>query len=142
MVTIDLNCDMGEGMPYDADIMPYISSVNIACGFHAGNEEIMKKTVELALQKNVAIGAHPGFADKENFGRKEMDLPQEKLYAIIIEQLIKIDLIAKEKRGRLVYYVPRTRDNKTIKPGGLIMNKARYILISILCLDLNSHVRL
>ena len=72
MLTIDLNCDMGEGIPYDADIMPYISSVNVACGYHAGNEEIMKRTIDIALRHNVAIGAHPGFADKENFGRKEL----------------------------------------------------------------------
>jgi UPF0271 protein len=87
MLTIDLNCDVGEGMPYDADIMPYISSVNIACGYHAGNEEIMKRTIDLALRYNVAIGAHPGFADKENFGRKEIHLLRENYYTLIIEQL-------------------------------------------------------
>ena len=74
MLTIDVNCDMGEGMPYDADIMPYISSVNIACGYHAGNEDIIKRTIDLALHYNVAIGVHPGFADRENFGRKEIYL--------------------------------------------------------------------
>lgn len=88
MHTIDLNCDMGEGMPYDADIMPYISSVNIACGYHAGNEEIMKKTVGLALHHNVAIGAHPGFADQENFGRREIYLLRQDYYNLIIGQLM------------------------------------------------------
>src|SRR5437870_3473807 len=87
MIIIDLNCDMGEGLPYDAELIPYISSANIACGYHAGNEEIMKRTVELALQHTVAIGAHPGFADKENFGRKEWYLLPEKIYELIIEQL-------------------------------------------------------
>src|SRR4051794_12850490 len=88
MLTIDLNCDMGEGMPYDADIMAYISSINIACGYHAGNEEIMKTTIDLALHYNVTIGAHPGFADKENFGRKEIYLLRQDYYSIIIEQLM------------------------------------------------------
>ena len=69
---IDLNCDMGEGIGNDAEIIPFISSANIACGFHAGNEDIMKKTVELCIKNNVAIGAHPSFPDKENFGRTEM----------------------------------------------------------------------
>ena len=87
MHTIDLNCDMGEGMSHDADIMPYISSVNIACGYHAGNEEIMKRTIDIALHYNIAIGAHPGFADKENFGRKEIYLSREGYYDLIIEQL-------------------------------------------------------
>ena len=87
MLTIDLNCDMGEGMPYDADIMPYISSANIACSYHASDEEIMKRTIELALEYNVAIGAHPGFADKENFGRKDMFLKKENYHALITEQL-------------------------------------------------------
>jgi 5-oxoprolinase (ATP-hydrolysing) subunit A len=87
MPTIDLNCDMGEGMPYDADIMPCITSVNIACGYHAGNEEIMKKTIDLALNYNVALGAHPGFADTENFGRKELYLLRGVYYDLIIEQL-------------------------------------------------------
>ena len=87
MRTIDLNCDMGEGMSHDADIMSYISSVNIACGYHAGNEEIMKRTIDTALHYNVAIGAHPGFADKENFGRKEIYLSREGYYDLIIEQL-------------------------------------------------------
>ncbi len=87
MTSIDLNCDMGEGMSNDAALMPYISSANIACGYHAGDENIMQQTVALALKHNVAIGAHPGFADKKNFGRKELLLPGEQYYELIIEQL-------------------------------------------------------
>ncbi|MBY0482860.1 MAG: LamB/YcsF family protein [Chitinophagaceae bacterium] len=64
--SIDLNCDMGEGLSNDALLMPLISSANIACGYHAGDEETMKRTVSLALENNVAIGAHPGFKDKIN----------------------------------------------------------------------------
>jgi UPF0271 protein len=60
---------MGEGMNNEAEIMPFISSANIACGFHAGNEYTIKKTIEIALEHGVAIGAHPGYDDPENFGR-------------------------------------------------------------------------
>lgn len=111
---IDLNCDMGEGMDNDAAIMPYITSANIACGFHAGNGETIRRTIDLALQYKVHIGAHPSFRDKENFGRKEMPLPLDKVYAIVIEQLIKIDLIAKEKGASLHH----------VKPHGALYNMA------------------
>lgn len=114
MLTIDLNCDMGEGMPYDADIMPYISSVNIACGYHAGNDEIMKRTVELALQNNVAIGAHPGFADKENFGRKEIYMLRRNYYELIIEQLA----ILKKITGSFSVTIHH------VKPHGALYNMA------------------
>ena len=72
MTTIDINCDLGEGCRSDAELMRYISSANIACGFHAGNETTMRKTIELALAHGVAIGAHPGYGDRENFGRTPM----------------------------------------------------------------------
>lgn len=87
MLSIDLNCDMAEGMLTDVLIMPYISSVNIACGYHAGDVDTMKKTIDLALQYNVAIGAHPGFNDKENFGRKEQLLSYNAYYQLVTEQL-------------------------------------------------------
>lgn len=111
---IDLNCDMGEGIGNDEAIMPFISSANIACGFHAGSGDIIRRTIDLALKHKVHIGAHPSFRDKENFGRKEMHLPSEKLYAIALEQLIKIDLIAKEKGARLHH----------VKPHGALYNMA------------------
>jgi UPF0271 protein len=87
MISIDLNCDMGEGMPNDAHIVPFISSANIACGYHAGENDIIKKTIELCLKHHVAIGAHPGFADKENFGRKEQQLSGSQYYDLVSEQL-------------------------------------------------------
>lgn len=111
---IDLNCDMGEGIGNDEAIMPYINSANIACGFHAGNGNIIRRTIDLALKYNVHIGAHPSFRDKENFGRKEMNMPSGKLYAILLEQLIKIDLIAKEEGARLHH----------VKPHGALYNMA------------------
>jgi UPF0271 protein len=94
MHTIDLNCDMGEGLDTDALLMPYISSANIACGYHAGDETIMKHTVELALQHKVAIGAHPGFADKADFGRTEMRLPLQEVYDLVSAQVFLLQKIA------------------------------------------------
>jgi UPF0271 protein len=72
MLRVDLNCDMGEGMDDDGKIMPFISSANIACGYHAGDEDSMRRTVELALRHRVSIGAHPSFADRERFGRTDL----------------------------------------------------------------------
>jgi UPF0271 protein len=71
---IDLNCDLGEGAGHDAALMPLITSANIACGAHAGDLATMRATVALAQRHGVAIGAHPGFADRENFGRREIAL--------------------------------------------------------------------
>jgi UPF0271 protein len=93
-MTIDLNCDMGEGMGNDALVMPFISSANISCGYHAGDEKTIWETIELALKHDVAIGAHVSFLDKENFGRSEIDLPVEVIYELIIQQLIIIEEIA------------------------------------------------
>lgn len=87
MTTIDLNCDLGEGCGSDAELMRYISSANIACGFHAGNGDTMRKTVELALEHGVAIGAHPGYADPENFGRTPMNLAPAEVRQLIFDQL-------------------------------------------------------
>lgn len=114
MITIDLNCDMGEGIGNDQDIMPFITSANIACGFHAGNTEQISQTISLALHNNVHIGAHPSFRDKEHFGRREMHISHDKLYAIILEQLIKIDLIAREKGAKIHH----------VKPHGALYNMA------------------
>jgi UPF0271 protein len=72
MLNIDLNCDMGEGIGNEKAIMPYISSANIACGYHAGDESSMRSMVELAIQCRVAIGAHPAYPDREHFGRMDM----------------------------------------------------------------------
>jgi 5-oxoprolinase (ATP-hydrolysing) subunit A len=91
---VDINCDMGEGMENDALIMPYINSANIACGFHAGDSDTMKKTVALALQYSVRIGAHPSFRDKENFGRTEMDIPLQEVYDMVKEQVQSLQEVA------------------------------------------------
>ena len=84
---IDINCDMGEGMLNDASLMPFISSANIACGYHAGNEDIIKRTIELALKNNVAIGAHPSYNDRENFGRVSQSIALVELAELISDQI-------------------------------------------------------
>ncbi len=89
-LSIDLNCDLGEGMPNDKALMAYISSANIACGYHAGDESTIQRTIEYCLQHKVAIGAHPGFRDRENFGRTEMHLDDDELYDLIADQLVLI----------------------------------------------------
>lgn len=114
MQTIDLNCDMGEGLSNDAMIMPLISSANIACGYHAGDDETMKRTVALALQNNVSIGAHPGFADKTNFGRTEMRLPLDEVYELVAVQIFLLQKITNELGGKLHH----------IKPHGALYNMA------------------
>jgi UPF0271 protein len=94
MKIIDINCDMGEGIGNDALIMPYISSANIACGYHAGDEVTMKQTIDLCLKHHVAIGVHPSFPDKENFGRTDMLLPLKEVYELIIKQIQLFEKIA------------------------------------------------
>jgi UPF0271 protein len=106
MNTIDLNCDMGEGFNTDSQIMPFISSANIACGFHAGDEAIMHNTVRLAIQHRVAIGAHPGFADKKNFGRTEIYLPLEEVYALVRTQIMLLQKIASANGAKLHHVKP------------------------------------
>jgi UPF0271 protein len=91
---VDLNCDMGEGIGNDERIMPYISSANIACGYHAGDEKTIWQTIGLAVNYNVAVGAHVSFFDKENFGRNEMDLGSNEIYDLVTQQLIIIGEIA------------------------------------------------
>ena len=93
MKRIDLNCDLGEGAGRDAELMPLVTSANIACGAHAGNLETMIETVELAVKHRVMIGAHPGYFDLEHFGRVEREItPQEagRLVLMQIEQLFEV----------------------------------------------------
>ncbi|BAT42803.1 predicted lactam utilization protein, N-terminal part [Escherichia albertii] len=84
---IDLNADLGEGCASDAELLTLISSANIACGFHAGDAQTMLVSVREALKNGVAIGAHPGFPDRENFGRSTMQLTPETVYAQTLYQI-------------------------------------------------------
>ena len=111
---IDINCDMGEGMSNDADMMPFISSANIACGYHAGNEKTLWDTIRLAKKNNVAIGAHVSFLDRANFGRTEIVLPAAAIYELVIQQLIIIREIADSFDMKLHH----------VKPHGALYNMA------------------
>jgi 5-oxoprolinase (ATP-hydrolysing) subunit A len=111
---IDINCDMGEGMPFDAALMPYISAANIACGFHAGDENTMRQTVSAAMQYQVKIGAHISFADRENFGRKSFDLPAAAIRDLVQEQLGLLRQIAGQQGARLIH----------VKPHGALYNQS------------------
>jgi UPF0271 protein len=92
---LDINCDLGEGYEHDSAIMPLIQSCNIACGGHAGDEKTIRRTIRLAKKNGVKIGAHPSYPDRENFGRKKMDISSEKLSESLLEQ---IDLFAEIAR--------------------------------------------
>jgi 5-oxoprolinase (ATP-hydrolysing) subunit A len=101
MKSIDLNCDMGEMADLLADgtqelLMRYISSANIACGGHAGNAEMMRATVEQASRYGVSIGAHPGYEDRESFGRKELQLTPKQMSDSVYRQIIALEQIARQ----------------------------------------------
>ena len=111
---IDLNCDMGEKIGNDESIMPFITSANIACGYHAGDPVSMRETVQLAKRYGVAVGAHPSWKDMEGFGRREMSLPIDDVETIILEQI------------RILYAIARTEgmDLHHVKPHGALYNQA------------------
>ncbi|MDO8542751.1 MAG: 5-oxoprolinase subunit PxpA [Opitutaceae bacterium] len=92
--SIDLNCDLGESAGHDTDLMPLISSANIACGAHAGNLETMIEAVELAARHGVAIGAHPGYFDLENFGRQKRPVEPDEAARLVLLQLEQIYEVA------------------------------------------------
>ncbi len=119
MVSIDLNCDMGESfgaweMGNDAALMDYVSSVNIACGFHAGDASVIRKTVETAMEKGVAVGAHPSFPDLQGFGRRAMSLSAQEVFDIVLYQVAAVKGIC-EALGSKLHHV---------KPHGALYNQA------------------
>jgi UPF0271 protein len=111
---IDLNCDMGENIGNDEDIMLHITSVNIACGFHAGDEVSMQRTARLAKKYQVAVGAHPGWKDKEGFGRREMSLSLNEVEALVLYQIGALYAIARAEGLELHH----------VKPHGALYNQA------------------
>lgn len=84
---MDLNADLGEGAEHDAELLQLVSSASIACGRHAGSAELMRDTISAAAKRGVAVGAHPGFADRENFGRREVSLSTDEIFDLVLEQL-------------------------------------------------------
>jgi UPF0271 protein len=114
MLHCDLNCDMGEGTGNDAAIMPFITSANIACGYHAGDEHTMRQTILLCQKNNVAIGAHPSYDDKENFGRKEVEISPSEVYQLVLKQVLELKRIADAFKARVHH----------VKPHGALYNAA------------------
>jgi UPF0271 protein len=114
MKSVDLNCDVGEGVSTDEQIIPLISSANIACGLHAGSESTMKRTIELCIQHDVAVGAHPSWPDRKNFGRTEMQMSEKELYDCVTGQLYTIQNIA-ASLGSTIHHV---------KPHGALYNQS------------------
>lgn len=106
MFKVDLNCDMGEGGVNDSALMKFVSSVNIACGAHAGDAEIMRRTVEQAQTRRIAIGAHPGYPDRENFGRVAMSLTPGELYDLVTGQVSVLQKICATAGARLTHVKP------------------------------------
>jgi UPF0271 protein len=103
MRTIDLNSDLGEGAGHDAEIMRFVTSANIACGAHAGDERTMRETVELALRSGVSIGAHPGYPDRANFGRLPMQMDPLALIEEVAGQVRALREIATGAGARLAH---------------------------------------
>jgi UPF0271 protein len=106
MKTIDLNCDMGESygawkMGADAEVMPFVSSANIACGFHGGDPATIRKTVRLALDHGVAIGAHPSLPDLQGFGRRAMKISPQDMYDLVVYQAGAVEGFARAAGSRL-----------------------------------------
>ncbi|GAA4295074.1 5-oxoprolinase subunit PxpA [Nibribacter koreensis] len=118
-LTVDVNCDLGESfgayhLGNDEAILPFVTSANIACGFHAGDPSVMKKTVRLALANSVAIGAHPGFPDLVGFGRREMAATPEEVYDMVVYQIGALSAFVQAQGGQLHH----------VKPHGALYNMA------------------
>src|SRR5579864_4389505 len=113
---IDINCDMGEmeDAQYEAALMEYITSANIACGGHAGDEAIMERTVRLALARGVRIGAHPGYPDRATFGRLEIPMTPAEIESTVFEQIERLSAVVRRLGGEIVH----------VKPHGAMYNVA------------------
>ncbi|PLS14769.1 lactam utilization protein LamB [Bacillus sp. M6-12] len=119
MHMIDINCDMGESfgayrMGRDEEILDFITSANIACGFHAGDPSTMRKTVQMALEKNVGIGVHPGLQDLAGFGRRDIQISPQEAYDLVLYQIGALYGFVKAEGGRLQH----------VKPHGALYNMA------------------
>ena len=114
MSSIDLNADLGEGDPYDEELLQVVSSCNVACGGHAGDAESMARTVRAAINNGVAVGAHPGYPDREGFGRESGFMVGDALYESLTEQVTELANTAAHLGARLTH----------IKPHGALYNDA------------------
>ena len=114
MATIDLNADLGEGAPSDEALLQVVSSANIACGGHAGDDETMARTVQMAIVNGVAVGAHPGYPDRDGFGRESGFMHGDALYESLTGQVKRLADIAAQQGARLSH----------VKPHGALYNDA------------------
>jgi 5-oxoprolinase (ATP-hydrolysing) subunit A len=119
MPFVDLNCDMGEShgthiVGNDAAILPFVTSINVACGFHGGDDDVMRITIEAALEHGVRIGAHPGLPDLEGFGRREMSVSAHEVYEMTATQVTRLSAIAQAAGTRIEH----------VKPHGALYNMA------------------
>ena len=114
MARIDLNADLGEGDPYDEELLQVVSSCNVACGGHAGDAESMALTVRSSIANGVAVGAHPGYPDRDGFGRKSGFMEGDALYESLTEQVTALADVAAQLGARLVH----------VKPHGALYNDA------------------
>lgn len=112
--SIDLNCDLGEGCPFDTELMPLISSANVACGAHAGDPAIAFATISAAVRHGVAVGAHPSFPDRANFGRTEMQRSDQQIFEDCVWQIGALAAVAKACATEL----------RHVKPHGALYNMA------------------
>lgn len=106
MLVVDLNADLGEGAGHDTELLPLITSANVCCGFHAGGLEEASRTIAAACQHGVAIGAHPGFADREHFGRRELPLQPDDVRTLTAYQLGALIALADTLDARILYVKP------------------------------------
>ncbi|XJZ28700.1 LamB/YcsF family protein [Bacillota bacterium Lsc_1132] len=111
MYRVDLNCDMGESFGVyrigtDEQILDYVTSANIACGFHAGDPAVMRKTVKLAVEKGIGIGAHPGLPDLLGFGRRNMDISPQEAYDMVVYQIGALYGFVKAEGGKMQHVKP------------------------------------
>ncbi|NTY00388.1 5-oxoprolinase subunit PxpA [Deinococcus sp. JMULE3] len=114
MTSIDLNADLGEGSAHEETVMGVVSSANIACGGHAGDAGTMRDSLRLAARFGVAAGAHPGFPDREGFGRRELHFPPDEVRAFVREQIEALKAVAAREGVPL----------RHVKPHGMLYNMA------------------
>ena len=104
-LSIDLNADVGEGMD-DAALMPFVTSANVACGLHAGDATVMDGTVSLALANGVRVGAHPGYPDRQHFGRLPVEMPADEVENLVLYQVAALDGFVRSRGGTLTHVKP------------------------------------
>ena len=104
-MSIDLNADVGEGME-DETLLPYLTSANVACGLHAGDPSRMDQTVALALSHGVRVGAHPGYPDRENFGRVRVEMSADAVETLVLYQISALDGFVRSRGGTLTHVKP------------------------------------